>query len=130
MKKVRYAFGAMAPTLGLAIPAAHTVAMVTASTGRTAKTVAMQERTATTATVCHSQLHASFVSKADFRFTANWSKTDCILQALLFLFHEQSGLEMRTRIYSRNGTKTWQDYTMCWALAANSSKRREVWSGL
>jgi hypothetical protein len=117
MKKVRYALGAvgLAPAIGLLMPAASTAA-AQVHAPKAAKKVSLvhSQDNAVPAITCGSGRQASFISgNGHLRELLNYSLRSggCVHSVFGLLNRDQTGLEMRTRVYrSRGGPRVFQHY--------------------
>jgi hypothetical protein len=125
MKKVRYLIGAagalaMTPALGALTPAAQAATAHTAYTGHTAAisssntTSAGQSSTSPAVSLCgflsNSSRHTG-TGANQFQAWAFFSNPtgQCVYATKARLYHSQTGLELRTRLY-RNGKRVFQGY--------------------
>lgn len=142
MKKVRYAIGALGavPALGLMMPTANAAAAVTHTPGKAGKTVSLEHSKMARVDTCGSGHHKT-ASKGIFEGEVFYSGS-CMHETEGILGKAQTGLTMRTRLYSVNGTKNYShfvggsivgnatfffdkvskvDHEACEALVANSN---------
>jgi hypothetical protein len=106
MKKVRYAIGALGIAPVMVLPFTNGAAAAAHVSGNSAKRVTLtaEQRPAVAAVTCHHQAdHNATNSGVSFAQYVDWSGTNCVYQALGKLGVRLSGLEMRTRAYSRPG---------------------------
>ena len=115
VKKVRYVIGAfgVAPTLVLMMPTANAMSAVTHTTGKASKTVALEHSktaspTTTTATTC-SFKSSKTATLGSFAGTAFYSG-ECFHRIRGHLNIGRNSLSMRTRLYSINGLRNFQNF--------------------
>lgn len=118
MKKVRYAIGALgaAPTMALMMPTANAATVAPAAhTEKTGKSVSLNHstlgKTAQSNVICGFSKRATAVStRGEFNGRVQYQGSGCVASVFGVLNHHQTGLSMRTRLYSINGTRVYQNY--------------------
>ncbi len=121
MKKVRYVIGVfgVAPTLGFMMPSANAMSAVTHATGKASKTVSLKtvslehstrslEHSTRNSPVCGNSATKT-ATLGHFSGKAFYAG-ECIQLTRGRLNFDQNGLSMRTRLYSINGTRTFQNF--------------------
>jgi hypothetical protein len=106
MKKVRYAIGVLGMAPALALPFTNGAGTAAHSHAKSAKRVTLtaEQRPAAAAVTCHHQAdHSARNSSALLSQYVDWSGTNCVFQALGKLGFATSGVEMRTRAYTKPG---------------------------
>jgi hypothetical protein len=123
MKKVRYMIGAagalaMTPALGALTPAAHAATAGTTAT-HSGKTVSLNHRITATAqpsasSPCVLHVASTITGKGANMFSGfadhgGRGHNSCVFGTRGVLWHSQTGLEMRTRLY-KNGNEVYHGY--------------------
>ena len=124
MKKVRLAFAAAAPVLGLAAaPAAH--AATTSANGRTGTTTSGRHAAgATPDVVCYSQnVRSAFNPSGTLRAEIIFGGNSCVAYQQARLDYAQTGYEERVRYWTKNNTLITSHY-----LAGDISGNATYWS--
>jgi hypothetical protein len=139
MKKVRYLIGAagalaMTPAVGALTPAAQAATTQTAHTAYTAHTAAISSSNTTSAgrsstspavSLCgafsNSSAHTG-TGANQFQAWAFFSNPtgQCVYATKGRVYHSQTGLEMRTRLY-RNGKRVFQGYAHGFAIPIHTT---------